>query len=128
MMIISIDPGSKKCGIAVLDSKKVQYKEIVKTDDLGLRVRQLMNTYSLSEIIIGSGTGSEFVVKEVKALKLSLPIRVVAEKFSTLMARKLYWIDNPPRGLKRFIPKSLLFPPRPIDDYAAVVLGRQYLG
>ena len=49
------------------------------------------------------------------------------EKFTTLDARKRYWIENPPKGLWKLVPEGLRLPPRPYDDYAAVLLGERFL-
>lgn len=120
-MILAIDPGLQKCGIALLDNKQVKLKEIVHRNQIISRIIEL----GVNEVVVGGGTGSATIIEELK--KNSIKVIEVDEKNTTLYARKLYWIDNPPKGLLRFIPKGLLFPPRPIDDYAAVVIGQQYL-
>ncbi|OGC04247.1 hypothetical protein A2276_06575 [candidate division WOR-1 bacterium RIFOXYA12_FULL_43_27] len=123
-MILAIDPGLSKCGLAVLDSDKVYLREIVEIKNIAERVSSILASFKISEVVVGDSTGSDAVIK---ALKVSVPIKKVPEKFTTLEARKLYWKENPPQGLFRFIPTSFLFPPRPVDDYAAVVVGKRYL-
>jgi hypothetical protein len=52
----------------------------------------------------------------------------VDERETTLRARALYFADHPPRGWRRLIPLGLQLPPRPIDDYAAILIARRFLG
>ncbi len=61
------------------------------------------------------------------ASDLGVPVEVVDEKYSTLRARERYFRENPPRGLRRFIPISLQTPREPYDDCAAVILAEQFL-
>ena len=35
--------------------------------------------------------------------------------------------ENPPKGWKKLIPLGMQVPPVPVDDYAAIVIGRKYL-
>ena len=63
-------------------------------------------------------------------LQKSLPflnIVVVDEYRTTDEARKLYFAANPPQGLKKLIPLGMQTPPVPVDDYAAIAIGRRYL-
>ena len=45
----------------------------------------------------------------------------------TVQGRKLYFQENPPKGWKKLIPLGMQVPPVPVDDYAAIVIGRKYL-
>jgi RNase H-fold protein (predicted Holliday junction resolvase) len=56
-----------------------------------------------------------------------VPVTYVDERETTLRARSLYFADHPPRGWRRLIPLGMQMPPRPIDDYAAVLIARRYL-
>lgn len=125
MIILAVDPGSAKCGIAVLDYEKVYYKGIVLRTSLVLSTKKIMGLYKIDEIVVGSGTGGPKIMEEFSIF--TVPVKEAAEDFSTLEARKLYFKENPPKGIFCFLPVSLLFPSRPIDDYAAVLLGRRYL-
>jgi hypothetical protein len=55
------------------------------------------------------------------------PVKVVDERNSTMLARKHFFIENPPRGLLRLVPTSLQVPNRPYDDYVAVILAESFL-
>jgi hypothetical protein len=51
---------------------------------------------------------------------------VVDETDTSYRARALYFADHPPRGWRRLVPLGLQLPPRPIDDYAALLIARRY--
>ena len=38
----------------------------------------------------------------------------------------MYWQYNPPTGWRRFVPKGMQFPPEPVDDLTAYVIGKRY--
>ena len=127
-MILAIDPGRDKCGLAVLDNSAVALeKKIVKRSEIENEVFAFVAKYLIDTIVIGGGTEAKAVQKAILKLDLKLNIVFTKEEFSTLEARKKYWIENPPKGLLRLLPKSLLSPPVPIDDYAAAILGERYL-
>jgi hypothetical protein len=46
---------------------------------------------------------------------------------TTLEARNLYWRLHPQKGVWRLLPRSLLTPPRPVDDLAAWIIMRRTL-
>lgn len=124
--VIAIDPGTHKCGIAAVTKTRVLYKTVVKRTDAPAVIVKLAAEHSADEIIIGNGTGSEALFGKITLL-LSMPIRIVDEAHSTRRAKSLYFDENPPRGLKRLIPRGLLTPDRPYDDYIAVLLAKEYL-
>jgi hypothetical protein len=59
--------------------------------------------------------------------ELGPPVRLVDEYETTRRARELYVAEHPPRGWRRLVPRGLLSPDRPIDDYAAILIGRRCL-
>jgi len=127
-MIISIDPGSEKCGIAVLNTGgEILEKNILPRELFSTLLPFYLSKYGISTVVIGQGSFGRKLEKELLKLKLRANFVFISEKFSTLEARRRYWKENKPKGLLRFIPTSLLFPPAPIDDYAAVILGERYL-
>ena len=126
-MIIAIDPGKYKCGIAVLDSIKIYHMEVAHRNSMLMHLERYLSCYEISEIVVGGGTGSEDVVKELTTLEPPVKIIRISETDSSLEARRRYWRENPPRGFFRFIPTTMLLPRRPVDDYAAAVLGERYL-
>jgi RNase H-fold protein (predicted Holliday junction resolvase) len=76
---------------------------------------------------MGLSIFGQSLTEEILRRKPELNIAYINERFSTLEARKLFWKDNQPNNLWWLIPATLRPLPRPIDDYAAVVLGQRYL-
>ncbi len=121
---MALDPGREKCGWAVLDSEaNVLKKGIIEARDAKKIVAELSLKFKLNTIVLGKGTGFKKILGELSDFRIEL----VEEKNSTLEAKKRYFKENSPKGLLKFIPTSLLVPSRPVDDYAAAVLGERYL-
>lgn len=130
MMILAIDPGKDKLGVALYDERKgnVIFYEIVSRDAFPEWLARLMEKYSLERFVIGDGTHSESVQAELQTLAPHCSIVVVDEAYSTLEARDLYFQFYPPKGVKRFLPRSLQTPGRPVDDLVAIIILKRYLG
>ncbi len=129
-MILSIDPGRDKIGVAIYDSeqKTVIDHQVVLTQDFLRKIMDWYRKYQISRVILGDGTLSK---KFLKRLTEELPgchIEMVNEAYSTLEARNLYYELNPPKGLKRLLPLGLQTPDRPVDDLVAIILLKRYLG
>lgn len=125
--ILGIDPGTRKCGYAVVEQKKVEPLDlgIVPTGDLGAKVAELARRFSIRTIALGGGTHTAPVAALLR--DAGLPIKIVDERETTLLARGRYFDSNPPRGWKRLVPRGMLLPPRPIDDFAAVLIAERLL-
>jgi len=128
-VVMAIDPGREKCGVAVVGGSSRGLCEIcrrvVSTDGLHELAAELVASCSPTIMIIGRGTNSR-AVREALTL-LHVPIELIDEEMSTLEARKRYFAENPPKGLMKLIPASLQTPPVPVDDYAALILAERYL-
>ena len=125
--ILSIDPGKCKTGIAVLNiEKKILEKKIVDTAEFSGYIKDCISMYNPDKIIIGRGTSSVSLLNELKKIS-KLEFVLADEKNTTVMARQRYFSENPPKGLWRFIPLSLQTPPVLYYDYAAVIIGENYL-
>ena len=126
-IILAIDPGKKKCGIALVDYN-LRYLEGEVTINEGLidRVKYYIDKYHPDALIVGSGTNSESIIAIVKNNFPKFFIIPVKEKDSTWLARKYFFQYNPPTGWLKLIPISLLLPPRPYDDFAAYVIARRF--
>jgi RNase H-fold protein (predicted Holliday junction resolvase) len=128
-MIVAIDPGREKCGLAAMRSDgSCAWHRVVPRSEILVEVERLARDEVIETWIVGSGTGSHDLVTDLVGRFGAERVVVVDERDSTLEARGLYFEENPPRGLWRLIPRGLLCPPGAIDDYAAIVLGRRYLG
>lgn len=125
--IIAVDPGRAKCGVAVVSPGQVPFRALVPTAELGLTVAYLLGRAPEAAVVVGSGTGSAAVVAALQSACSGVVVHFVPEAGSTLEARSRYWRDHGPRGWQRLLPPGLRVPPRPVDDYAALVLSERWL-
>ena len=124
--VLGVDPGTRKAGFAIVDpSGAVVELGIESIDALLERARVLVDRHNVVTIALGTGTNAVALRGALAAL--GVPVRLVDERETTLRARSLYFADHPPRGWRRLIPLGMQVPPRPIDDYAAVLIARRYL-
>ena len=125
--LLSLDPGSDKCGYAIIRyDLVVEEKGVVLFGDLSKTMKRLQKFHP-EVVVVGKGTASKVVFDLLKDLNLGIEIRYGDECNTTYEARKRYFKDNPPTGLWRLVPLGMQFPPRPIDDYAAILIGERYL-
>lgn len=125
-MILGIDPGRDKCGLALMvDKEEIEVCEVVATDRILDRIGELTAEYRVNKIVIGDGTSSSELLNRLDSD--GFEIHQVDETNSTLEARKLYWQFNPPSGWRRLVPTSFQTPPEAVDGYVAVILIRRYL-
>lgn len=127
MVVMGVDPGREKCGIAVIDTEKLLWKSICDTADLAELCRQKAEQYQISVVVMGNGTSSKQAMNRLQEIVQAPPIVLVDEYRTTDAAKTRYWKENPPRGLKRFIPEGMRVLPVPVDDYAAWILAERYL-
>lgn len=126
--VVAVDPGRDKCGIAVVSPDgAILHHAIVPTAMVGETVDVVAGDHHARRIIVGAGTTSRGAVEAISVFRPRNDILIVEEANSTLEARALYWLDNPPGCLQMLIPAGLRIPPRPVDDYAAVVIARRFL-
>src|ERR1035437_3359112 len=125
--VLAVDPGREKCGVAVVSDQAVLLRAVVPTAEIGITCADLLARHPEASLLVGDATNSSAVKQAIEQQCAGVTVEVVAEEFSTLQARKLYEVDNPPRGLQRLVPAGMRVPPRPVDDYAAVVLARAFL-
>ena len=123
--VLAIDPGREKCGVAVLASDgRVLVQRVVTTAELDAAVGALIRAYE-PNVIMGNGTTSSDAKKRVEALGVS--VTLVDEYRTTDAAKCAYWEAHPPRGWRRFVPRGMLVPPVPVDDFVAVILAQRFL-
>jgi len=126
-IIIAIDPGTKKCGYAVVDSSlSVLQREVISIEETTKAIENSLNIYKIDKIILGNGTNHKSIEESLKNHFSQLKIILIEEKFSTLGARKKYFEAHPPRGIFKFIPLSLRVPPGYYDDFVAIILAEKY--
>ena len=123
--VLAIDPGREKCGVAVLASDGgVLVQRVVMTAALDATVGTLIRAYE-PNVIMGNGTTSADAKKRVEAL--GVPVTLVDEYRTTDAAKCAYWKAHPPRGWRRLVPRGMLVPPVPVDDFVAVILAQRFL-
>jgi len=127
--IIAVDPGTKKCGLAVINKHSVFEHSVLERQETLAQMDVWLKMYAVDAIVVGDGTGSRQFIAELTA---SYPawgklVHMVDERFSTEEARKRYFKEHPPRWLARLLPVTMLTPPCPVDDYVAVILAERYL-
>ena len=133
MGILGVDPGREKCGLALVDNRGVPIiHEVVPSGQVMETVQDWASRFSIETVVMGDRTSSqEWLAQWTEKLGniATLPApQLIDEHNSTLEARSVYWELYPPKGLRRLIPEGLRVPPRAIDDLAAIVLVRRYLG
>lgn len=125
--ILAIDPGREKTGIAILKNSDVLEHKIINSEELVQTIKSLLEKYIIKTIIMGNGTSSKKKYDLLKREFMDRDIVLINEYRTTDEARKLYFQENPPKGWKKLIPLGMQVPPVPVDDYAAIVIGRKYL-
>lgn len=124
--VLGVDPGRRKAGFALLDaSGGLVVSGIEPVDRLLESLRGLVMARRVTAIALGRGTNAREVKAALEGLRL--PIHLVDEYETSRGARNLYFADHPPRGWRRLLPIGLQVPPRPIDDYAAILIARRFL-
>lgn len=122
--VIAIDPGRAKCGIALVrrDGGVVR-RAVVATADLVATVVAWQGDPAAT-IVLGRGTASRPILAALRAAGIEPAL--VEEQATSLRARERYFREHPPRGWRRWLPRGLLVPPEPWDDYAAILIAETY--
>lgn len=124
--VLAVDPGTYKCGVAVVTRERVLRRWVAPRIELMSEVGKALSEFSPNVIVIGDRTGSARLRRELAAAFPGVEIVVVDEHLSSVEARQRYWKENPPRGWRRLIPVGMQVPPEPFDDLVAVVLAERY--
>ena len=127
-LFLSIDPGSRKCGLLLADIKsgKVIKAGVSSSNKLSNLVLSWNEDYHISKVIIGDGTNCKCIEDELKQ-KTDFNLIYVNEQGSTLRARFRYWEIWPPNYFIRWLPKEILFPPDNLDPIVALILLEDFL-
>ena len=128
--ILAVDPGTGKCGVAVVsEGGEVLSRAVVEPSGLWRVLRELTEEHLPAAAAVGDRTGSEAVWREVHnaCQARAIPVHKVEEHRSTQQGRLRYWRENPRRGWRRLLPAAWLTPPEAFDDWVAVVLAERWL-
>ena len=131
-MIVAIDPGSDKTGVSVLqeDGKLVE-KRIVMTGDFPTCLNEIYSRFTITHIVMGNGTYHKslqpVVENWIRQQQTPILFVLVNEAYTTVEGRKLYWQYTPRHGWRRFVPLSFQYPPEPVDDFVAWIIGLRYI-
>jgi RNase H-fold protein (predicted Holliday junction resolvase) len=125
--VLGIDPGTRKVGFALIEDAEspALARGIEPLDTLMSRLESILAEHPISAVALGSGTNADLLAQMLEPL--GVPLHVIDETDTTYRARALYFQEHPPRGWRRLVPLGLQVPPRPIDDYAAMLIARRYL-
>ena len=129
MLIFAIDPGREKCGIALFDSTNgLIFKKVIDSINLINICKEQLITHNDVKIIMGNGTSSREHQKNIENLLryFGKELELVDEYKTTELATKLYWRDHEPKWWQKILPKTMLIPPEPVDDYVALILAQRY--
>ncbi len=126
--VLGIDPGTRKAGYALVRDAvsppiALGIEPVARLMD---RLSALLREHPIRAVALGAGTNSAHLERMFEGV--GVPVHVIDETNTTYRARALYFADNPPRGWRRLVPVGLQLPPRPIDDYAALLIARRYIG
>jgi len=132
-MILSIDPGSEKTGIALVgEDGRLERKEIIPTARLSEISAAWAGEGEVRAVVIGNGTHHKELRRVVEeglaAAGLTLAVTLVDEKFTTEMGKERYLAEHPAKGFSRLLPKGMRSVPVPVDDYVAWIIGEIFLG
>lgn len=128
-MVLAVDPGTAKWGLALVqrDGRCLERRVVPAAEALGV-VRGLLEGHPGAGLLLGRRTGSREARRWIEEHLPEARVTLVDEHNSTLEARRLYRLHNPPRGWRRLVPRGLLLPREPLDGYAAEVIALRFYG
>lgn len=124
--VLGVDPGRFKAGYALVAADgSVLDAGVAPLEELPARLTALLRDHAVEAVALGTGTNARNLLGGLE--RLGPPVSLVDEFETTRRARELYFAEHPPRGWRRLVPVGLQVPPRPIDDYAAILIARRFL-
>jgi len=124
--LLSIDPGKNKCGLvlAEISEKKVYKAIVIESKLLKDYVGNLNTVEDISKIIIGNGTTSREIRKELDFFKKE--IITFEEKNTTFRAKTRYFELFPISGLKSLLPREIFILNKNLDAISALIILEDY--
>ncbi|MDR7419950.1 MAG: pre-16S rRNA-processing nuclease YqgF [Armatimonadota bacterium] len=125
-IVLAVDPGRGKCGVAVCSTQGVLARTIVARPGLPALIADWQRRFAVTEIVVGDRTGARDALAAARGVA-TVPVVLIGEAGTTLAARARYLREHPPRGWRRLLPRGMRTPPEPYDDYVAVLLAEAAL-
>ena len=126
-LVMAIDPGRVKCGVAVVAANgTVHTRNVVETEILCSELASGIEVFAPIAVIVGCGTGCKQLIRAIEQAASSIPVYEVEEAYTSEEARKRWLQNNPPKGFQRLMPPSLRCPDAPYDDYVAIILAERW--
>lgn len=128
--ILAVDPGNEKTGVAIVTpSGTMVCRKIIMTKQFNGEIERILTEYyGIVHMVCGNGTNHKYLYPSLQQIGRNhrITTSLIDESHSTEEARKLYWQYNSPTGWRKIIPTSMQFPPEPVDDLTAFVIGLRY--
>lgn len=130
--VLAIDPGSSKCGMALVTRDEIRqirlvWRRIAAIREVPDAIREAQSIHPFEIVVVGSGTNGAEVIRRIREDFVGLAVLVIDERNTTLQARERYWVSMKRHGWRRLLPATLQVPPEPIDDFAALILAERVL-
>ena len=77
--------------------------------------------------MLGNRTAASLARERLRAAGVTREPELVDEHHSSEEGRRRYFQANPPKGWRRLLPIGLQTPPKPYDDYVAILLAERYV-
>lgn len=131
-MILAIDPGSDKTGMALVEEDgRLRWKAVMPSSAVPDKAARLA-AEGVRAVVMGNGTRHREMRARVEAALAAAgcvrAVELVDEKYTTEMGKARYLADHPPKGLARLLPQGMRTVSEPVDDYVAWIIGQIYLG
>ncbi len=127
LVILAIDPGLDKCGVVAADNASILERAVVPVAAFPHVLRDWTRRHRISQVVLGDRTGRDKILKQIATELPGIAVAVVGETNTTLLARRRYFAEHPPRGWRRLLPASMQVPPEPYDDYAAMIILERFV-
>ncbi len=125
-LLLSIDPGKDKCGIAILNYElRIFFKGIIKTTKIKSYLQEVLNSYNIKDIVIGNGTYSVNLNQIVRELS-DIPASFVDEAYTTVEAEERYLAKHK-KNWQNWLSFITWKPSVAVDDYVAVILAERFI-
>lgn len=128
--ILAVDPGNEKTGVAIVTpSGTMVCRKIIMTKQFNGEIERILTEYyGVVHMVCGNGTNHKYLYPSLQQIGRNhrITTSLIDESHSTEEARKLYWQYNSPTGWRKIIPTSMQFPPEPVDDLTAFIIGLRY--